>query len=1005
MTPAEAIVEKIHAALQSGIPNAALAVDFAAECARVNSRLEQIREIVDSGQELQALLMAENPPSVLDEASRLQSIFTEWTTICTEHGLAMPPPLLSNAAQRLNLLYDKGISADHKIYKDFREAVMSRNDARALEIARAIEKLNPSDSNAGAERARLETKVFRARELALGEALNSGDMAAILHAMDALESMALPELESSSETFALAAKTKKEIFAQQAAGEIHEHYLPALEANLRDQDWRAARESLSRIDAIISEHGTALEPASKQLLTEAKSFIQQEVAALQRQNEFVEAQRRLLIHMDHIDTFAQDRGVPNLKQARSLFSDLKQHWQMVESFTKELPAEVVQRVSKQVDFLELQIDRLQRRNFILVASLSVLAVLLVGTSGWWLLGIYNAKLAATEIRESISRKLVGSVQKLTSAAQEKSLSKFSPELVSALAEAESFLTAENARLDAVVLELTEWEKHAEEEFVDAAPLELQEKWSRFESEVTLLAEESQGPLVPRINKTGRKVKEIVSIRSSGQFTELAKQIKSYQDTIAPTLLNANDLLTLQKATQSARSALDSWKPLLTAPNESNPVPPDLQTRAEGFQDQLKNIEEELQLAMSSQEAMSKAQTLDAFLEARATFSTTLDSAPTKDINQARIASLIPVSSEKILSELLMPWDSTAWPIFCKGGEAQGLQPAELSPSEVAAYKKLLDQKFCTDIYISEIVGENARTIYSEKKPLINTTPDTYLNYKGDVYDPAKSSTGRIVFIEREYTSNPKSIGEQITNPLISKGLSGFSKMFQDMRLLTFIDSDDRPQFSVWELIDRATSSGNTDPVYLAFIIQNIQDMIKGRPREWGAHFTPTFGRIASRFDELLQGNRVHNGAWMDSKDMREKLGSVDIAPTSLKTEAIFNKTIAEQCKRQSFQFAGFMGPDGKPVVLKSTDAWELWGLSGSAKSPQVALVATRVPDSGDWQPAAPAIPYTPIFAFAGDRQEILSAASKKAGLNSLDAAPVAIPPLFLTAETPVPESP
>jgi hypothetical protein len=90
----------------------------------------------------------------------------------------------------------------------------------------------------------------------------------------------------------------------------------------------------------------------------------------------------------------------------------------------------------------------------------------------------------------------------------------------------------------------------------------------------------------------------------------------------------------------------------------------------------------------------------------------------------------------------------------------------------------------------------------------------------------------------------------------------------------------------------------------------------------------------------------------------------------------------------------YLDADGKPVVLKSTDAMELWGLSGTPKSPKTTLLATRGVESGEWQTIAKAIPFTPLFAFPGDRREALAAAAKKAKLRDPVKSGVTIPPLF-----------
>ena len=277
-----------------------------------------------------------------------------------------------------------------------------------------------------------------------------------------------------------------------------------------------------------------------------------------------------------------------------------------------------------------------------------------------------------------------------------------------------------------------------------------------------------------------------------------------------------------------------------------------------------------------------------------------------------------------------------------------------------------------------------------------------LAYSGRVYDPSFSytSAGDIVFIERRYKKNSVGESENITGPIRNEGLAGFAEMYRKMDSKNFIDSDDRPQFPAWELLDRATGTGKTDPVYLAFVVQNIQAMVKLRPREWGAHFAPSFSRIADQVDELLGGNRVPVGAWMNSSELRQKLASLNLSPTNLKSEALLNKSLAEAFKSQPLQFAGYLDAKGQPVILKSIDSLELWGLSGTPKSNKATLLATHGGESAEWNIAPKAIPFTPLFAFPGDRREALAAATKKANLRDPTQAGVAIPPLFADISQP-----
>lgn len=101
----------------------------------------------------------------------------------------MAPELRQNAVSKLNVLYGKGINSTHPIYRELREAVLARDDFKALKIARTIESLSPADTGAKAERERLERKIFLTLVNGLGKALPE-DTALIISLLEEAEQMA-----------------------------------------------------------------------------------------------------------------------------------------------------------------------------------------------------------------------------------------------------------------------------------------------------------------------------------------------------------------------------------------------------------------------------------------------------------------------------------------------------------------------------------------------------------------------------------------------------------------------------------------------------------------------------------------------------------------------------------------------------------------------------------------------------------------------------------------------
>src|SRR3984957_4538644 len=151
LNQAERLVRKITELVGHATPDAQaarFAQDYADLCRAANRRLEQCALMIEAGQFLQALQLAETPPSLLDVITVLS--FRQaagWRPYCQAPHLPASEPFYDKYVRLLNSTYGKGIASDHPFYRDYRRAVMEHEDVRALSILRVISRLNPSDAN------------------------------------------------------------------------------------------------------------------------------------------------------------------------------------------------------------------------------------------------------------------------------------------------------------------------------------------------------------------------------------------------------------------------------------------------------------------------------------------------------------------------------------------------------------------------------------------------------------------------------------------------------------------------------------------------------------------------------------------------------------------------------------------------------------------------------------------------------------------------------------------
>jgi hypothetical protein len=215
-----------------------------------------------------------------------------------------------------------------------------------------------------------------------------------------------------------------------------------------------------------------------------------------------------------------------------------------------------------------------------------------------------------------------------------------------------------------------------------------------------------------------------------------------------------------------------------------------------------------------------------------------------------------------------------------------------------------------------------------------------------------------------------------------------------MRASQFLDGEGIPTARIWQLLDRASSVESLDPVYFAFLMQQISRLVEERRLEWGVPFAPTFLQSTNRLKTILRDNAVPSGSWMNDPELRAKLANTFTEPTTFDSEALLNKSLFDAVKRSPLVYAGYVGADGKPILFEESLASpQLWGLTGELQSTEASMVFNLEPD-GTFSAKKQPIPYTPLFRFDGKRDEILKSAMKRASLTPETVASVIVPPLF-----------
>jgi len=999
MTPSQKCSELILDALKRGLGDvgmlSALASDYSELCRKLNSRLDQLREVLDRGDERQALLMAEGFPPVMDEAQALCfPKVNQWRELCAANGLPPLPEIRTSVIQQLNVIYAKGITSSHAIYKEFRTAILERDDDRAFALSRTIEKLNPADVNARTERERLEKKVFGNRLEILSEALKSDDEERVLRALAALETLDLPKREALAPAVTQAQNVRQAAEARQARGRVS-RYVEEIGSGHGAGEWLRVRELIARCDALLREHALSLSPDELDIVTRGREYVAKRQEAVFQKMQFQQALNELLTHSEIVESKTQARGTLAVPELHQLLAELSRFWQSVEAFSMEVEPEVVQKVSRQVETLRTEIARQQKRRVALAAGSLVTFVVLASLAGWYLLGLFHATEAAAALRAAVAARHVGGSERIVSESEKEGLSRFSSSLVSAIEEAKAFQGASRESIAMVEQHLLAFESLAGASgFADADPIAVNAQFNALQKEAEALPEESQTPFKARMQKSSELLASWLEKEAEKMRAVLADNLNGYDENVKDALEKGQSLKDFRKVLEAARQDVDLWRKATEISHPAFELPPDLSARFEAITQRLNYLKSGLDVCDSAIGEMGKALNAEEF---KAGLKKLADSDLTfvADVEVARLAMSAQPTADEIIGPLIFPDDPIAWTACKNGGEAMGLHPKNLLPKEDAAYDKLLNDPNSDKIFQANLRGRPNRLIFTANQALSNSsTPGGIQFYSGKIYDPVFD--GNVIrFTTRSLSSESFDDREKATSATDVK-LSGFSTIYAAMSPRTFMMDSGDIAHSVWELLDRATATGGKSPSYMAFVLQQIEELISVRPYAWSLHFSPGARSLLASFKEKLGGERILSGAWMipEKREVLEKrLGTTFVSPTSFKKEAIFYQALTTGVKIMGLEFVGYVGIDGIPILAPRLSPPEsLFGLNGTMGDHSPARIFEREIDASSYRSLGKPLPFTPLFRFAGDRKVVLQNARKVSLIG--EAEHPLIPPLF-----------
>ena len=948
VTQAERLVRKITEVIGQPVSDtqvAKLAQEYADLCRAANRRLEQCALMIEAGQALHALQLAETPPPLLDMVTVLGfRQAAEWRSYCQAHHLPWSEPFYDKFVRQVNSAYGQGIASDHPYYRDYRRAVLKNDDDRALSILRVIARMNPADENTRQELKRVEEKLLRGKLEKLREVAAAGNSAATQEQLEQIEAAGGP-LPSSHPVWQQAQVTRCQALLKRA-GEF------------REQDaWQDAEALVEEIHDVATRNNIHLPAADADAWSSLEEWTTERRNAFADDKDFQRAVAALDYEIKTIETRRSKGGGLRATEAQNGFNSLTAKFLEAKRFNRPLEDSLTARRQRAQFWLEEQIKAAKLKRTLFTAAVIVVFLIIIGATLSLALNSNNARNIARRLSDLEASRQVSATEDLIAKVPENLQTK--PNIKGALASAQDFVAREKSlqqTFDQAISLLNQWAAGGFNGNLNQAPT----RRAQAEQALSQLAPEFQSTAQPALSAWDAKWQ---AFRNAQLNTQLARA-----EQIAGGLDGASGFASVQAALPKIQSILTEVAPLRIEPPALDPL---LQSRLRQLNDQTSQWASRASQWEQSQAALLGAQTLDEYLTrlgqmVQSPFASTAQRDGAAEIDRLKL------SEASLLGELLLPDDHGAWDTLTNSSAwGTTFMPVQPTTAEKSAYFVLRDDKNMQNVYIYELVT-NARP---------NNSYHTHKVYVQGVLSRARDGdTAGAVFDPDEFRDSahflPISYSDYDYKYIIKTNQIPECETFERVGLSDLIDaSTGNYQKPILQLIDQLNRADTSSALFRAVAILELYTLADFRRDEWGFQWCPSAERERRSLEDL-GGADLKSGDWMAGAPkakyeatFQNYFDQARLVP--LEKEAEFLQRLAQQTCQADFAYAGFIDITGRPVLRDNNAlAQEYWGWGGAAQS--VVLVFRKSNGGASLDKLAEPLPFTPLFVFNGDRRALLT---------------------------------
>jgi len=974
----ERLIRKMSELLQQGgNPDIApkLAGDYAAACHAANLRLQQCEAMIKASDRHQAIQLTETAPNLLDLITVLEfRNADDWRDFCQQNALPVPERIDARSVHALNDCYAQGITTDHPLYAAYRKAVLNRNDEEALKTLQSIAHLNPTDANATSELARLDAKVLATRLDHLGGMLKGSDSALIVAAMEAIEAFGFKN-QPEGEAWCNAATVRCSFLLEQA------------EKLKAASQWMDA---LTKLDFVRRQQADLklVLPASEIRRLEAlETWAQGEQEKDRKNREFGALLAELHYRVQQSEEKDTSARYVRLPELRDDFEALHKVWRSLTDFTRPVPEDATAAFRKRSALLDAEIARrtaIRRRT--LFAS-SAVALLVGGVIVWFMLGQIKAREFAEQLQVAVSQRQARAAEHLLERIQTSEKRLLSVGSVNAaVASAESFVTKERGLLANFE---TAYAKLPTQLAGDPDPARVNaiaDRLTLTHAALNALAPDLKTENEPRVNAFEKQWQHFLSEGGAvvnglfEQWVSNAEKQCAQLDYRAPVETATAQLATLSSVMQKINDCEAGFT------NHVN-LRSDLIQRAAAARAKFTTYDRELKKLDEGMTALTKARAFNDYSLAIARMTSSEFSSAPAAAAATSIQSL-GVSDEAALRSLLGATNAATW-AFIKKGKQANLVPEIAMPAERAALQRLN-----ADPAVSASHQHYRLWLDRENTESIEwITAGSFDNSQGwkqiRAWTPSATATSAI-FEDRDYGYFDGLWKLTPTQPIYRlENISGLrdTAAFGACGLAQVSTGGSTYSGPMLEVLDTVKNSHDGSPVFRAYLLCSLVEIMECQPDAWGLSFCPSARAHAAQIRAIV-GGQIASGDWFvpsKAKNWSAKLDQLFAADKSVSymKQAAGNLALAQAVAKDGLRYVGFVGLDGKPVVTETPPPAEMWAYDAVRKQPTFI--------SGS------AMPLSPLFGPPASRTEYLTKADVSADAPTFANS---LPPLFRAATKP-----